>query len=254
VTRAFALFVLLLTACGEATPARPDACMAQAFDGERFNVCRYDPAAQDLRLIYADDAAAPLRSFSALEAHLGEKSARVAFAMNAGMYNDAGKPIGLYIEDGRTLRKVNTRKGGGNFHMKPNGVFWIDTDASAHVSETSAYVAANPNPIWATQSGPMLVINGALHPQISPNGESRNIRNGVGVTKDGAVVFAISETPVSFGALARLFRDELACPNALYFDGSVSSLWAPQAQRMDSVAALGPMVVISWRAPQTKDR
>jgi uncharacterized protein YigE (DUF2233 family) len=96
---------------------------------------------------------------------------------------------------------------------------------------------------YATQSGPMLVIDGELHPRFEADGRSRHIRNGVGISPKGDPIFVISDEPVSFGKLARLFRDELHCRNALYFDGSVSSLWDPLNGRMDSFAAIGPMVV-----------
>jgi prepilin-type processing-associated H-X9-DG protein len=89
----------------------------------------------------------------------------------------------------------------------------------------------------------MLVIDDKLHPAFEHDGRSRFVRNGVGIAPDGTPVFAISEDAVSFGKFARLFRDELKCRNALYFDGSVSSLWDPANHRMDSFAALGPMVV-----------
>jgi prepilin-type processing-associated H-X9-DG protein len=104
-------------------------------------------------------------------------------------------------------------------------------------------VVPAPEVALATQSGPMLVIHGKLHPKIEPDGESRLIRNGVGVTADGHAVFVISEDPVSFGKLARFFRDSLHAPNALYFDGSVSSLWDPPDGRQDSHNQLGPILV-----------
>ena len=90
----------------------------------------------------------------------------------------------------------------------------------------------------------MLVIEGALHPAISDDGESRLIRNGVGVDAKGRAHFVISNTAVSFGKLARLFRDELNADNALYLDGNVSSLWNPASDRLDSVAPIGPMIVV----------
>ena len=101
--------------------------------------------------------------------------------------------------------------------------------------------------MWATQSGPMLVIEGALHPAIQDDGSSRLIRNGVGVRGARIAVFVISDDPVSFGKFARLFRDDLGCANALFLDGTVSSLWAPELNRKDAVAPLGPMVVALGR-------
>ncbi|MFT3726087.1 MAG: phosphodiester glycosidase family protein [Hyphomonadaceae bacterium] len=74
---------------------------------------------------------------------------------------------------------------------------------------------------------------------------SRYLRNGVGVTGERTAVFVISDDEVSFGKLARFFRDVLKADNALYFDGAVSSLWAPSINRMDSSRDLGPMVVVT---------
>jgi hypothetical protein len=43
------------------------------------------------------------------------------------------------------------------------------------------------------------------------------------------LVFAVSETEVSFGEFARLFRDKLQCKNALFVDGgAVPSLYSPE--------------------------
>ena len=103
-------------------------------------------------------------------------------------------------------------------------------------------------PRWATQSGPMLVIDGALHPAFAPNGDSLHVRNGVGVDGAGIAWFAISDEPVSFGRFARLFRDSLGCRNALFLDGAVSSLWDRPAGRRDSYSRLGPLVAVFARS------
>ena len=106
--------------------------------------------------------------------------------------------------------RADTRDGASNFHLKPNGVFWIG-DGVAGVEETSRYLAAAPPARFATQSGPMLVIDGRIHPKILPTGTSEKIRNGVCVRDGATVVFAIAEEPVTFYAFARLFRDGLSC-------------------------------------------
>jgi len=110
---------------------------------------------------------------------------------------------------------------------------------------TDDFVKAKTKPKWATQSGPMLVMNGKLHPEITEDGPSRNIRNGVGVRDSHTALFAISDRPISFGKLARFFRDELKCEDALYLDGAVSSLWDRQGERMDTGSDLGPVLVVS---------
>jgi len=163
--------------------------------------------------------------------------------MNAGMFDEQGRAIGLMIEDGRQVHAINRREGGGNFHLMPNGVFLVRKDGRAEVLESSRY-QPSPDIEFATQSGPMLLVGGKLHPKFEPDGKSRFTRNGVGIKADGKPVFVISESAVSFGKLARFLRDRHQVRNALFFDGSVSSLWDPANNRMDSFAELGPLVVV----------
>lgn len=112
------------------------------------------------------------------------------------------------------------------------------------IETSEAFAARGDTPLWATQSGPMLVIAGALHPAIHANGTSRLLRNGVGVRNPHTAYFVISEGPVSFGRFARFFRDRLGCRDALFLDGTVSSLWAPRLHRMDARVPIGPMAVV----------
>ena len=161
--------------------------------------------------------------------------------MNAGMFDENQRPIGLYVEDGKQAKKLNRRNGAGNFHLKPNGVFYI-VDGKPAVLDSESYARSGIKPQFASQSGPMLVINGEIHPKFSATGTSRKIRNGVGINADGNAVFAISDTAVTFHEFASLFRDQLMCRNALFFDGSVSGLYAPELGRNDGFLPLGPMV------------
>ena len=136
---------------------------------------------------------------------------------------------------------VNLRAGAGNFGLRPNGVFWIE-GGHAGVTETGRFMAMGLHPRFATQSGPMLVMGGRIHPKIRPDGTSEKIRNGVGVCEDGRVRFVISDVPVTFHRFATLFRDDLKCPDALYLDGSISALYAPNLSRNDGWRPMGPIV------------
>ncbi len=185
----------------------------------------------------------PYGSFSALSAALAVDGKQLVFAMNAGMFGADLKPIGLYIENGKQARKINRRNGSGNFHLKPNGVFYV-AGGQAGVVETEAYAKKGLKPDFATQSGPMLVINGKIHPKFTETGPSRKRRNGVCVPGKNEVVFAISDGFVNFHSFARLFRDGFKCQNALFFDGSISSLHAPEMGRSDGFFDLGPMVAV----------
>ena len=237
--------LLLLAACdgasSEAQQATASAspCETRYFEESRFTVCA---AEGPIEIVTSDESGTPYRSFAKLQSALGERADDVAFAMNAGMFDEQGHAIGLLVEDGEQLHRINRRGGGGNFGLLPNGVFLVRDDGSAEVVETSDYEPAD-NVRFASQSGPMLVIDGRLHPEFDHDGRSRHIRNGVGIGPDGTPLFVISEDVVSFGKFGRLFRDELKANNALYFDGAVSSLSDPANGQQDSLTELGPMVV-----------
>jgi len=238
----FAALFLVIGLAPEVSATRGEAaCAPRSFDGASFTVCAFDPRRDDLRLFWkgADDR--PYGSLAALADALKAKGQRLVFAMNAGMFAEDQSPVGLYIEDRRKLHGADTRGGATNFHMKPNGVFWIG-DGVAGVTETGRFLANPPAARFATQSGPMLIVDGRIHPKIRPDGTSEKIRNGVGACEDGAVVFAIADEPVTFDAFARLFRDGIGCPNALFLDGSVSSLYAPELKRDDELQPIGPIV------------
>ncbi len=205
-----------------------------------YTVCRFDPKKDDLRTFWRGTDGQPLGSFEAVAASLkpGEK---LVFGMNGGMYDVKNAPIGLYVEHGAQLRRANTRAGKANFTMKPNGVFFVG-GGQAGVWETSRFLKERPAADYATQSGPMLVLNGAIHPRIHADGTSEKLRNGVGIDHAGMAVFAISNEPVTFHEFASLFRDRLQCDNALFLDGSISALYAPELGRDDFTLPMGPIV------------
>lgn len=242
-----ALLVVARASVAQTPPVARPACAPHRFEGTQFTVCTFDARRNELRIAWQRQDGTALRGFAALADDLGGASRRVQFAMNGGMFDDRGAPIGILVAGGATLHPLETHAGSGNFYLQPNGVFSLDRDGAVHVEPTGAYAARHAAPVWATQSGPMLVIDGALHPSINDDGSSRKVRNGVGARDAHTAVFVISDAPVSFGRLARLFRDELGCRDALFLDGTVSSAWIPAAGRLDSDHALGPLVVVLAR-------
>ncbi|MDB5569849.1 MAG: hypothetical protein JWN93_1032 [Hyphomicrobiales bacterium] len=223
------------------TPEAPEPCAERSADGRAYLVCSARPRS-DIRLFFANPDGEPFGTFTAVRDALAANGETLVFAMNAGMYNPDYSPAGLYVEQGRQIKPANQRAGAGNFHLKPNGVFWINRERDAGVTETGRYLASRIQPVFATQSGPLLVNEGKLHPRIHPDGTSRKIRNGVGACADGVTQFAISNEPVTFHEFALFFRDELKCRNALFLDGSISSIYAPGAKRHDRWRPMGPIV------------
>ena len=183
-----------------------------------------------------------LGDFTAVRRTLGAGEV-LGFAMNAGMYHADYSPVGLYRSDGVTAGELVTGASNDNFGMLPNGVFCTGGARPYQVVESRAFAKTSPDCRLATQSGPMLVIDGALHPRFLIDSDSRYIRNGVGVSPDGQTAwFAISDRAVTFHEFGRLFRDGLGARDALYFDGSVSRLYAPALNRADFGRRLGPII------------
>jgi uncharacterized protein YigE (DUF2233 family) len=232
--RLLALALLLAPASAEAVE-----CRDTTFEGASYTLCEV-AADEDVRLFHSGSDGA-YGSFRNLDEALGVEGKALGFAMNAGMYHRDLAPVGLYVEDGVVVSKLVTRDGPGNFGLLPNGVFCIGE--TFRVIESRTYKRDRPDCRYATQSGPMLVIGGKLHPKLLPDSDSLYVRNGVGVSEDGErAVFAISNDAVNFHAFARLFRDELGLPDALYFDGNISRLYAPGLDRHDGGFPMGPIV------------
>jgi uncharacterized protein YigE (DUF2233 family) len=232
--RAIALALALSPlAAGAAT------CRDSSFDGASYTLCEVT-LADDLRLFHSGPEGA-YGSFTKLNTALQAEGLALGFAMNAGMYHRDLAPVGLYVENGVQSAGLVTRDGPGNFGLLPNGVFcWGD---GFRVIESRSFKADRPDCRFATQSGPMLVLDGELHPKLLPDSDSFYVRNGVGVSEDGSrAVFAISNDAVNFHSFARLFRDELGLSDALYFDGNISRLYAPELDRHDAGFPMGPIV------------
>jgi uncharacterized protein YigE (DUF2233 family) len=227
----------------ESTAGLPKPCREVAFEAVNYIVCEIDLADYEVALRLSDPSGKPYGRVSALAKH-----EQFMFAMNAGMYHEDLSPVGLHVEDGREMSPLNLDEAPGNFFMKPNGVFYVDGEGNGAVMESAAFAASGITPVLATQSGPMLLIDGELHPRFEENGASRHIRNGVGADGGKRVVFAISRQPVSLGSFARLFRDELGVENALFFDGAISSLHDGSKYLVGGAHPAGPMILVREKA------
>lgn len=208
----------------------------------RFTTIRVDARTERIELFLRDDAGHPFKHFDQLKSWLAGKNKQLRFAMNAGMYQEDLSPLGLFVQDGKQVSRLNLSDGTGNFYLKPNGVFLI-SESGPRIVESTEFPALAQGVRLATQSGPLLVRKGALHPSINAASTSRLVRNGVGVSGN-TIMFVISEQPVNFYELATYFRDELHCADALYLDGVVSSLYSADLQRNDHRADLGPIIAI----------
>jgi uncharacterized protein YigE (DUF2233 family) len=192
---------------------------------ERIVSIVVDPKRDSIQMFWKDEVGQPILLLSALKDHVEQKGKQLVFAMNAGMYTADFAPLGLYIENGRTLRPINKRlKGYGNFYIQPGGIFYVTREGKGVISKTMDFKRADV--LYATQSGPMLVINKQINEAFAKSSTNLNIRNGVGILPSGEVVMAISREPVSFYEFAAFFQTQ-GCLDALYLDGAISEAYYP---------------------------
>ncbi len=241
----FALMVMAVLVFA-ATGVQAVECAKDASNGGSVVVCRVRLDREKLQLFWRDDAGQPYQDFAGLRAALAKKGKTLEFAMNGGMYKPDFSPVGLFVSDGRELVPLNRHRGVGNFSQQPNGVFLVDGQG-ARLLTTDDYWEQKPQPLLATQSGPMLVHQGAITTSavMQPQSQSRRVRNGVCAPSPGEVVFVITETGVTFYEFAQYFLQRLHCGEALYLDGSISSVYAPQLGRVDHWFNMGPIVGVA---------
>lgn len=220
---------LLLSISGCAPQAKALDSRVIAFEGQNYRVVHLNLKRQNLTLHWREPSSKqPFSSIDALRQWGESQGQRLLFATNAGIYDREFAPLGLYVENGKTLVPLNLAHGNpasGNFSLLPNGVFALYPDGHAAVSTSEAFKASGKSVQWATQSGPMLLIDGKLNDQFINDSSSLKWRSGVCAKTPNEVVFAVSEAPVNFHTFGRLFRDKIGCRDALYLDGSISQMY-----------------------------
>ena len=209
----------------------------------RFLVYSVNPQNNSLRFYWKDDSGACFKSIARLKYSLEKRGKKLLFAMNGGMYKEDNAPLGLYIENGKTLARLNTASAAGNFYLKPNGVLYINNKKEAGICTTPNF-SNNGNIAFATQSGPMLVIDGQIHTAFKAGSQNVNIRNGVGILKNNTLVFVMSKTAVNFYDFALYFKN-LGCSNALYLDGFVSRTFLPEKNWLQTDGNFGVIIGVT---------
>lgn len=208
-----------------------------------FLTYKVDLKKQDLRLYLKNDNNQNIGSIQNLKIWLEGKNRVLEFAMNAGMYKKDNSPQGLYIEKQKILSALDTTRASGNFYLKPNGIFYLTTNKTAAICRTEDF--RNIEKVeYATQSGPMLLIDGQIHPEFKKGSANLNIRNGVGILPDGKVLFVLSKKEINFYDFANYFKS-LGCKNALYLDGFVSRAFAPSENWIQTDGNFGALFAVT---------
>jgi uncharacterized protein YigE (DUF2233 family) len=190
-------------------------------DDEKFVNYIVNSQNQELKFFWKQKDNSNYGNFQILKSELKKQNKELVFAVNGGMFNKNHSPQGLYIENGVTLSQLDTLSGDyGNFYLQPNGVFYL-TDKMKPIICITKDFKSNSKISYATQSGPMLVIDSKIHPKFKEGSENMHIRNGVGILPDGTLLFAMSKKIINFYDFASYFKEN-GCENALYLDGYVS--------------------------------
>lgn len=199
---------------------------AQNIEDTRFISYVLNPKKQELNFYLKNDNNVNFSNFKKLKSELEKQNKKLVFATNGGMFNKTFNPQGIYIQNGKLISKLDTiKKQRGNFYLLPNGVFYLTNDGKPIICKTENF-RINNKINFATQSGPMLVIDGSIHPKLTKGSTNLNIRNGVGILPNGNLLFAMSKEKINFYDFAFFFKVQ-GCENALYLDGFVSKTYLP---------------------------
>jgi uncharacterized protein YigE (DUF2233 family) len=211
-------------------------------DYEKILFTTINPTVQKINFYWNNSQGNPIGSIGKLKTQVEKEGKTLLFAMNGGMFNRDFSPQGLYIENFKMLANIDTGSGEGNFYLKPNGIFYLTDKKQAIICTTPDFVL-NKNIKYATQSGPMLLVDGVIHPAFKEGSNNLNIRNGVGVLPNNQVVFAMSKEEINFYDFAAFFQ-KMGCKNALYLDGFVSRAYLPEKNWIQTDGRFGVMIAV----------
>lgn len=218
-------------------------CKEKIRNEDQFILFQASPGKGNIKLYWKNDRHQILKSIGQLKKEVEAQHEKLQFAMNGGMFEPDNSPKGLYIENFKILKPIDTLQGSGNFYLPPNGIFYLTQNNQAGIVETKKYIQI-PEIKYATQSGPMLLLDGKINPVFQKDSKNLNIRNGVGILSNGDLIFAMSKKEVSFYKLAQLFK-EAGCKNALYLDGYVSRAYLPEKNWIQDDGNFGVMIGIT---------
>ncbi len=219
-------------------------------DGVKYHCVKASPA--QVKLLWKDEKGAPLRTFAEAKRYADRQSIEVEVLMNGGIFEPGGIPSGLLVQQGKVKCPLNLKAGKGNFFLKPNGVFAVG-EGKARIVESRRYPAGlGFAPREAVQSGPLLLIEGKVHPAFRLGSSSRLHRNGVGVDARGQLVFLMTDfNSPKFPNLYEFAKafEHFTCKNALFLDGDLSDL-AVGEQMMQPSNRFGSIIAIMPRLPE----
>ena len=234
------IFILVLWL----SPVWSAGCQDFKFQEAPFTACTVKIPEDDIRLFLYDKTGNIYGQFQKLDNFLKEERLNIIFATNGGMYHADRSPVGMYVENFKGFSPLIISDGPGNFGLLPNGVFCFNKKEFL-ILETKKFARSKIQCQYATQSGPLLVMDGKIHPKFIKDGTSKFVRSGVGISRDGSkAIFLISNQAVNFHHFASTFLYRLEIDNALYLDGNISRLYSPKLNRIDFGFDIGPIIAV----------
>jgi uncharacterized protein YigE (DUF2233 family) len=215
--------------------------------GVSLTACTMDLRKDRLAMHWKSDAGQVYGSLRALDVALHKQGKKIVCGTNGGIFDQSQRPLGLYIENGTLLRRLNLRRNAyGNFYLQPNGVFLLYPER-AEIVTTEEYQAKPDEEkrliAFANQSGPLLVRNGEPNPLFPADSANITTRNAVCVRSPTSVALVVTADPVTFYDFARVLAERFACQAALYLDGTLSTFYP--ARRAGLERALGVLFAVT---------
>ncbi len=219
------------------------------FNGQEYDAIIINPHKQEVKLHWLTKENTPYKNLNAIKKDLAKNHCTTLMLTNGGMYLEGNVPQGLFISENKEYRPIDTTSNKyGNFYMKPNGILYRD-GSGVNIITTDTFIKkykTNYNILYATQSGPMLVINGEINHQFYPQSKNLNLRSGVGVLLNGNIVFIISRSNnTNFHDFASIFKDIFGCKNALYLDGAISKMYLKNLRPNDLSGNFGAIISVT---------
>ena len=200
------------------------------YNGSTFCAYILNPQVETVNFHYKNKKNENFSSIENLKNSIEKAKLDIQMITNGGMYSPANEPQGLYIENKKTYKTIDTLndKDGTNFYLFPNGVFYMDTLNNFGISSTENFIKKISDYSLiknATQSGPMLINNGEIHKSFSKASQNEKIRSGVGITSSNQLVFLITLDDCNFYDFAICYKEIFDCNNALFLDGAISKMF-----------------------------
>jgi uncharacterized protein YigE (DUF2233 family) len=206
-----------------------------------FQIVRVSPKTHEVLIVKDDNSGERHASIGSVLDVLQNK--KMALITNGGIFKPDFQPEGLYVHNSVEEVGINTKKGEGNFYMRPGGVFSV-RDGRFFVETLAQFQGKEIKPEEATQSGPMLILGGEINPRFNPDSNSKRLRSGVGVSSSGSAIFVISKREVTFFEFAAFLKENGAI-DALYLDGVISKMYIPGIRPFDLGGDFSTMIVVA---------